>query len=171
MKKIFAASIMGLMLLAGATAFAQKATVAVGHINSTELLQQMPELENVKTELQKLQKELEESLETMQVEYNQKLDEYQTKKSTWSDLIISTKEQELVQFGERIQAFQESASQRMSAKQQELMQPIQEKAVKAIGDVAAEKGLLYVIDDAVAIFISPDAVDVMPDVKKKLGIN
>ena len=159
------------MLLAGASAFAQKPTVAVGHINSTELLQQMPELESVKTELQTLQKELENSLETMQVEYNQKLDEYQTKKSTWSDIVITTKEQELVQFGERIQAFQESASQKMAAKQQELMQPIQEKAVKAIGDVAAEKGLLYVIDDAAAIFISPDAFDVMSDVKKKLGIN
>ena len=68
-------------------------------------------------------------------------------------------------------AYSDGAQQQMRNKQQELMQPIQEKAIKAIGEVAGEKGLLYVIDDAVAIYISPDAVDVMADVKKKLGIN
>ena len=163
---------MSLMLLCAAVSVhAQKATVAVGHINSTELLQQMPDLEGVKTQLESLKKELEENLENMQVEYNRKLDEYQTKKSTWSAPVVAEKEQELVQLGERVQGFQETAQMSMQQKQQELMQPIQEKVVKAIGEVASTKGLMYVIDDAVAIWISPDAVDLMADVKKKLGIN
>ena len=172
MKKIIVIAAVKVMLLLFATVtYAQKVTVAVGHINSQELMQVMPEVEAVKTQLQALEKELTDDLEKMQVEYNQKLDEYQTKKATWSDLVVATKEQELVSLGERIQAYSDGAQQQMRNKQQELMQPIQEKAIKAIGEVAGEKGLLYVIDDAVAIYISPDAVDVMADVKKKLGIN
>lgn len=173
MKKIlvFSVAIKLMLLLVATSAFAQKASLPIGHINSTELIQLMPDLEGVKTQMQALQKELQDNMETMQVEYNQKLDEYQTKKGTWTDLVITTKEQELVNMGERIQSFQESAQQSIQTKQQELMQPIQDKIVKAIGEVATEKGLLYVVDDAVAIYISPDAIDVMADVKKKLGIN
>ena len=60
----------------------------------------------------------------------------------------------------------------MSAKEGELLQPIIEKAKKAIDDVAAENGFLYVFDMSMGaiLYNSDQSVDLMPLVLKKLGV-
>ena len=52
------------------------------------------------------------------------------------------------------------------------MQPVIEKARKAIEEVAKEQGLLYVFDMAAGnpIYASEESVDMLPLVKARLGL-
>ena len=60
MKKIILAAI----LLAPMTMFAQK----FGHFNSQTLMQEMPEVKALQTEMQNIEKQYDKELETMQTE-------------------------------------------------------------------------------------------------------
>ncbi|MEM9022764.1 MAG: OmpH family outer membrane protein, partial [Bacteroidota bacterium] len=64
-----------------------KAQNKFGHINSTELLQQMPERDSAEQQLAAYAKTLETRMLTMQNEYRTNLAEYEEKQGTWSDLI------------------------------------------------------------------------------------
>jgi len=76
----------------------------------------------------------------------QKANDYQQNVNTMSDLIRQTKEKELVDLQNRIQAFQQSADQDLSAKQAELFNPLIEKVKNAISEVALENNYTYVFD-------------------------
>ena len=151
--------------------FAQKA-YKFGHFNSQEIIQAMPERDSAQVKLQKHQKALEDQLEVMQVEYNNKLQKYTEEKDKLTDLIRKDKEQELAQYQQRIQQFQENASQELRQKQEELMQPIAEKIKKAITEVGKDNGFTYIFDLATNTiqYFSSDSQDVTAILKTKLGI-
>jgi outer membrane protein len=89
-----------------------------------------------------------------------------------SQLILKTKEDELQSIQQRMQSFQQQAEQSLTEKKAELFKPIQDKAIKAVNDVAAENGFTYIFDiagGAVAYF-SPDSYDILTLVKAKLGL-
>jgi outer membrane protein len=60
----------------------------------------------------------------------------------------------------------------MQTKQQELIKPMLDKADKAVKEVGAEKGLIYVFDMSarVILYNSKESTDLLPAVKTKLGI-
>lgn len=142
-----------------------------GHINSDELLQMMPGIDSVKTKLQIEQQDIQKELQNMQNELNSKFTDYETNKSTMSDLIRQTKEQEIQELDARIQAFAQQAQQQIQKKREELVNPLIEKAQKAINEVAEENGYTYIFDSALGVLIyMNEANDIMPLVKKKLGL-
>jgi outer membrane protein len=59
--------------------------------------------------------------------------------------------------------------QMLNEKQQVLLKPIHDKALDIINTVAKENGYTYILD-ASALIVSPPADDILPLVKKKLGI-
>ena len=63
----------------------------------------------------------------------------------------------------------EAVDNKYAQKQQDLIAPIQKKAVDAVQTVARENGYAYVISKD-ALLVSPPADDLLPLVKKKLGI-
>jgi outer membrane protein len=151
--------------------FAQKA-LKFGHFNSQEIIQGMPERDSAQVKLQKLQKTLEDQLEVMQVEYNNKLQEYLKQKDGYTELIRKTKEEELGQYQQRTQQFQENASQELRQKQEEFMQPIADKIKKAVNDLGKDNGFIYIFDLAsnAIQYHSADSQDITPLLKTKLGI-
>ena len=64
---------------------------------------------------------------------------------------------------------QQQAQQLYQQKQQELIAPIQKKAIEAVNAVAKEHGYGYVLTKE-ALLVSPPAEDMLPLVKAKLGI-
>ncbi len=142
-----------------------------GHINSNDLLLLMPERKEAETKIQEEAKKLEQQLSTMTAEYQTKVGDYQTNSATMTDLIKETKGKEIQDLEKRIQDFQQNAQESLQKKEQELLKPIIEKAKKAIEDVAKEDGYGYVFDtSAGSVLVSPDGDNVMPLVKKKLGL-
>ena len=73
--------------------------------------------------------------------------------------------------GARIQEFQENAQKQLQEREAELLKPIIDRAKKAIEDVAREGGYTYVFDSGTgALLYQQDSEDLMPQVKKKLGL-
>jgi outer membrane protein len=108
----------------------------------------------------------------MQKELQTKFAEYTAKKDSLSETVRKMKEDDMNAMNERIQNYQSSASQQLQSKRDELLKPVFEKADKAIKEVGAEKGLIYVFDAStrVVLYNSKESLDVLPLVKAKLGI-
>jgi outer membrane protein len=146
----------------------------IGHINSQELLAAMPASDSAQKKLEKIAHEHEAILDEMTVEFNKKLDAYKKALAagTLSDLAKSTKEGELQDLQNRIQTFQETAQEDLQQKRAELFQPVQDSALKAVNTVAEENGFTYIFDTGMGavVYTSPDAIDILPLVKAKLGL-
>jgi outer membrane protein len=172
MKKIFLSLILTGFLAAG-SGFAQT-TLKLGHIDSQALFTSMPESDSAQKKLERSAQQMQSTLEQLQVEFNKKYEEY-TKLSgdnTTSDLILRTKEDELQSLQQRIQTFQQQAEQDISAQRTTLFKPIQEKAINAVNQVAAENGFTYIFDKAggALVYTAPESQDILPLVKAKLGL-
>jgi len=148
-------------------------TLKFGHINRNELIQSMPEFDSARKQLEKLNTELSNQLELLQVEYNNKAEAYLKESKNLSDLVRQTKEQELQDFQNRLQTFQQNASNQLQERQVALFTPITDKADKAIKAVGKENGFFYIFDlsgGQVAYFDETKSVDATPLVKTKLGL-
>ena len=164
MKKILAIAAMALLTL---TASAQK----LGRVNFTELYQLAPEADAARDQITAMQNEAQETFNSMLEEYNTKATQYQQKSSTWTAAIKDAKEKELVDIQNRIQDFQQSISQELQQKQAELMNPIMEKAQKAVQDLAKAQGIVAVFDSGSALYFDETAVvDLTAAARKALGI-
>ena len=169
MKKIVIA-IMTCMLAFGGTAMAQK-NVKLGHINSNDLMQIMPGRDSAQTVLQAEVTELENTLKSMQAEAEKRYNDYVANQAGWTDLIRQTKQREIQDMAARIEEFQKNAQEQLQTREQELLKPIIDRAKKAIEDVAKEGGYTYILDaGTAAVLYSQDSDDIMPQVKKKLGL-
>ena len=154
-------------------ALSQAQNLKFGHINTSELISLMSERDSAYVKLQAFQNELVETLEGMEVEYNNKVNEYQRKSNDWLPAVLETKQRELQELGQRMQQFQQNAQQEMAQMQQTLMAPVFDKAQNALTKIAKANGLTYIFDlSAGSVIYYDDAVslDLLPLAKKELGI-
>lgn len=163
-----ALSMAALLLVSGMNpAAAQK----FGYINIQELVFSMPEMTEVQTNFEALQKDLEAQYETMVVEYRKKADEFQRTSSTMTDGVRQMREQELTDMLQRIQAFEQTVQVDLEKKQNELLEPLFSKANDAVKTVAKANGLTAVLaSGALAYVDEATMVDVLPLAKSHLGI-
>jgi outer membrane protein len=172
MKRIIGTAALSiLVLIFGQHIMAQ--TIKFGHINRNDLIQAMPEFDSAKVKLEKLNTELSNALELLQVEYNNKAEAYLKDSKNLTDIVRQTKEQELQDYQKRMSDFQTNAQQQLQEKQVELFKPITDKADKAIKDVGKENGFLYIFDlsqNQIAYYDDTKSTNVMPLVKTKLGL-
>ncbi|MFA6924468.1 MAG: OmpH family outer membrane protein [Bacteroidales bacterium] len=171
MRKLIAAGI--LILLFSAANISAQTKQKIGHINSEELLQAMPQRDSIKTKIETLAKTLDTQLKAMEAELQTKYTEYMSKEKEYTDLIKQTKQKELSELQSRIQEFQQNSQEELQKKQNEYLSPIIDKAKKAIEDVAKENGYTYVFDASQsvgAVLYSDKSDDITTLVKKKLGL-
>ena len=143
-----------------------------GHVTSELLLQAMPEYDSAQVELQELQQYYELEIERIQVEINKKIEEFNQGEASMSDLIKEAKASEIQELQMRLQNYSQTAQQDLQQRGMMVIQPVMDKARKAIDEVAKENGLLYVFDlsQGNPIYTSPESLDMLPLVKAKLGI-
>lgn len=147
-------------------------TLKFGHIDLQTVIQVMPERDSTETEFTKFQTDLEVILGEMQKDYQTKLQELEQMGQEVSELKRNAKISELQNLNERIQGFQQNAQQQIQQKYQELLNPLYEKAMGAIDEVAKEQELMYVFETSsnVVLYKSNQSIDLFPLVKQKLGI-
>lgn len=172
MKKIIQITLISLFLFSGLSfTNAQTTKLKVGHINSTELLQMMPGKDSAQQALTQYAAELEQQLMVMNQEFETKYQEYQANQTKWTEIVRKSKEQELIDLQNRILEFQEVAQEDLQNKEAELIAPLLKRAQDAINEVAKEKGYTYILDTSTGtVLYFEDTDDIMPFVKKKLGI-
>lgn len=142
-----------------------------GHVNFGRLYSQIPGQDSIVRIYETYARGLQNQLATMQAELESKFMEYQANQATWSNIIRQTKEREIQDIQNRMEEFNQQAQQDLVDKEDELTRPLIEKARKAIEDVAKENGYTYIFNstDGLLLYATPSD-DVMPLVKKKLGI-
>ncbi len=142
MKKAIKLTLAVALMLSASSLFAQK----FGRINSQEILLAMPETKEMETNMQAYGKDLQDNLETITVEFNQKYLDFQKNFDTYSDAVKQLKQKELQELQNRREEFEQVAQQDYQKKQQELLTPIIEKAKAAIDKVTKENGYLVVFE-------------------------
>ena len=169
MKKILKLTLAIALLMGSTSLFAQK----FGRINTQEIIMSMPETKTMQTNMEAYAKELQDNIETMNVEFNTKLQDFQKNFNTLTDIAKEMKEKDLNDLQARIREFQERAQQEYQKKQNELLSPIIEKAKNAIDKISAAGGYLVIFDTStgsLAYFDEANLTDIAPEVKKELGI-
>ncbi len=156
--------ILGIALLVNAQQF--------GHITSEQLLQAMPEYDSAQVQVQDLRSQYDLEIERIQVEINKKIEEFNQTEATMSDLIKEAKASEIQEMQVRLQNFAQTAQQDLQQQSMLMIQPVMDKARKAIDEVAKEKGLIYVFDlsQGNPVYTSEESLDLLPLVKVKLGL-
>jgi outer membrane protein len=160
-----------LAMMIGTSMETSAQTQKIGYIDFNGLIQAMPGIDSVKIKLQNYQQALSDQMDQMRTEFENKYLDYQSQATTMSDLIKQTKEKELSDLQARIDAFQQKAQSDLQAKQEELLKPVIDKARGAVKEVAKENKYTYILNsiEDVVLFSEPTD-DIMPLVKKKLGI-
>ena len=164
MKKI----VLALLLALPMGVFAQK----FAHVNSTQIVQAMPEYTTAMTDLQNLQKQYEQELQRMQDELKTKADDFDKNQATLPDAVKQRRQQELQDLYQRLQQYEQTAAQELQKAQAEKMQVITKKVSDAIKEIGAAGQYVYIMDVSSGIpYISETlSTDVTADVKAKLGL-
>jgi outer membrane protein len=173
MKKVLGILIFTGLFLTSGSLFSQT-PLKLGHVDSRLVFAAMPESDSAQKQLEREAAVMQQTLEELQVEFNKKYDEYVklSNDASANPVILRTKEEELQSLNQRSQTFQQEAEKSMSDKRTELFKPIQDKAIKAVNDVAAENGFTYIFDTAggMIVYSAPESQDILPLVKTKLGL-
>ena len=149
---------------------AQNAPVKFACISFNELLSVMPEFKKADTTLAKYRTSLEQQFDAMKNEYTEQaklLSSPDTGKFTAPQLVI--KKQGLNELLAKIQGFESEAGTLFNQKRSALLQPIQKKAEDAIQQVSKDNGYAFVFEKD-NLHAYPPSTDILPLVKKKLGI-
>lgn len=164
-------AVMALVIVA-TNVFAQQKPLKLGHIKSDELIAAMPETAEAQKKLEAKQTEIQTESQNLREQYQTKAADYAKHVNTYSDIIRTSKEQEIQELGQRIQRFEETAMNDLNKTREDLLRPIYEKAMNAIKEVGKENGFTYVFDlnSGGIVYVSETSEDVLPLVKKKLGL-
>ena len=167
MKNLIVAVVVGISLF-GFIGTASSQT-KIGYISTEELIGVMPEAEKANTELQEYQAALNQQGQSYLRELNELDSIFAKDSATMSKATKELKRNDMIALYQKVQGWQQTMQQMIGQKQQDLLGPIQKKAIDNIRTVAKEGGYTYVFE-AGSLLVSPPADDILPLVKKKLGI-
>ena len=167
MKKILFILMIGVFAVSSVNAQAKK----LGHINSQELVNLMPEAKAASDSLKTFAGAIQGEYERMTAELKKLAEDFEANKAGMSEIIRQSKINELNDKQGRLTEFEKLGNEEVSKKEQELFKPISDKALKAIEDIAKEKGYQYIFDKARGgLLYAGETDDVLPLVKTKLGL-
>ncbi len=151
-------------------AFSQNTQIKLGHLDVQGLFLSMPEAMAIDSTLKKLSAQHENEIKRMEEEFNRKLAEYKQNEATFDETIKKSRMEELQTLQTKMQNYYQQAQASLQQKQEDLQAPLREKIRKAMNEVAAENGFLYIFDMNVLLYKSEQAIDITNLVKKKLGV-
>lgn len=149
----------------------------VGYTNFNYLYDQTPEKPFIDLVLKSIKTEHDSVMNAKVKVFQEKYKSYEemAKKPT-NELIVKELERELQAMQKNAQEFQQSSNAAILEKERTLAGPIKGKILKAIQDVAKEKGYHYILNSYLeevnlAVFLQATEKDnITPDVLKKLDI-
>ena len=149
-------------MVAAMSLSAQQKPLKLGHIESSKLVAAMPEMAQAQKDLEAQQAEVQKESQNLRDQYQKLIVEYTQNQKTYSEIILASKEQEI----------NELAMNKLQKTREELFEPVMTKATNAIKEVAKENGFTYIFDmsSGAILFASETSEDILPLVKKKLGI-
>jgi outer membrane protein len=148
-----------------------KAQSKIGYVNAQQLLEMLPEMKTLQTQMQAYEKTFSDQMTTMQGELQSKGQAYEKNQATMTDAARTAAQTELQDLQQRITTFRDNAQKQVDNKSQELLKPLSDKLKSAIQAVATEKGYAYVLDSGqIELLVAPPGDDLTAPVKAKLGL-
>jgi outer membrane protein len=147
-----------------------KAQNKFGVVSVNDLITSMPETKKADTAMNDYQNALAQNYDDMRREFSEQdslLSSKDTAKYTKAQLELKRKN--LGDLYQKMMTFQQQAQQMAQQKNQELLAPIQKKALEAIQAAAKENGFTYVFVKEQVLYYPP-AEDITNLVRKRLGI-
>ena len=164
MKKTIKYVIIGCIMITGLGLNAQK----LGHVNSQVIMQELPDYESARIELESFNSDLTKELEMYQkliVEFAQ---DYEQNKNGMSEDTRKRKETDLMERQQNYEKKAYEAQTSLQQKEQELLQQIMIKVNTAVKEVAEKEGYDYMYEVTTLLYAGGE--DISDKVRKKLGI-
>ena len=165
MKKI----LIFIMLLAPMSMLAQK----FGYVNSSELIQLMPEFAKAQQKMEDLEKTYTAEFNGMRTELEKKGTEFEKlQQDSVPESILKRRYEELLQMEQRLQQFGQEVQQKLAMAEQEEMLAIQTKLREALEAVGRDGGYVCIYDLSGGMpYVSKTLCeDVTMKIRTKLGI-
>lgn len=156
-----------------AFAFAQETKQKIGHLNTGNLMEILPEIKDADSLLTIYQDSLQKVEDDMIAAFEKEYTEFaQLAQAGELTKITITKRQEEFQAKEQeILELRKQSQLNAMTKRQELMTPIMDKLQKAIDEVAKEGNFSYIMDvGSGSLLYANDSEDIEDLVKQKLGV-
>jgi outer membrane protein len=165
MKRVLFVGMMILGLMAAGQVSAQN---KMAYVSIDEVVQLMPEYKKAMGEMAQFDSALQINYAETVKELNRQDSMYKSDSAKWSNAIRTANREKMKKLLVDLQSFEQTYQQQMQQRQEELMTPVAQKATALINDVAKTNGYTYVFRKE-ALLVQPEADDMLPLVKKKLG--
>ena len=164
MKKTIKYVVVACMLFTGISLNAQK----LGHVNSQVIMQELPDYESARKDLESFNNDLTKELEMYQKLIMEFAQAYEEQKSGMSAESRQRKEADLMERQQNYEKKAYEAETKLQQKEQELLQAIMIKVNTAVQDLAKAEGYSYIFERTTLLHAGGD--DISDKVRKKLGI-
>ena len=165
MKKSVKSILFTIAILTAFNTNAQK----LGHVNSQAIVQEMPDYESARQELESYKNDLAKELEMYQKLIMEFAQDYEKQKETMSTESRQRKEADLMERQQNYEKKAYEAETKLQQKEQELLQAIMLKVNNAVQELAKSEGYDYIFERTTLLHAGGD--DISDKVRKKLGIN
>ena len=148
----------------------------IGHVNSQEIMSNMPDIKVIESKIQKESKKMDEMYADMMTKAQEAAQAFQKAQNEGeSEAVIKAKYEEALSLEQRVQVFLQDAQQELQNLQNELLAPVIEKVQNAINEVAKNGKFSYILDTGSGFPLilyneGPGSYDLTADVKKKLNL-
>jgi len=130
-------------------AFSAGAQQRIAFVNSSKIFQELPAAQEAQRRIDGIGKPMQDSLETMKKDLQEKYAEYQKKESLYNDATKKSEQQKLLEQERAVQEYQVTrfGQEGLLARQSEsIINPIRDRIKTAIGAVAKELKYNFVFD-------------------------
>jgi outer membrane protein len=156
------------------SASAQTSSTKIGYADVDYIFSLMPEAKQIEAELQSLNTQLQNQLNTRVQAFQTKVAEYQKNAANMIEAVRENEERELTQMQQNIQKLEQDAQNTLQKKQAALMDPVYDKVGKNIEAVAKENGFDIIINQQLGgldvVLYADVKLDISDLVLKKMGI-
>ncbi len=144
-----------------------------GHLNSQQLLLEVPEIKSANSQLEAYQNQLitkgEGMVKTFEANYKAYIDE--ANEGNLSKLEIQKRESALGLEQQGIQKYELEVQQLLAKKREVLYKPILDRVKSVVDQVGKDNGYTMIFDSSTGMLLhAMDSEDVIPLVRSKLGI-
>lgn len=148
----------------------------LGYVDMEYIIQKLPQVKAIKSQLETEQKMLQNKLQRMQLEVEDKYLSYQKQAETMTPQAKQAAEQELQTMQQQLQQEAKNAEQKFQERSAVLFEPLESEVLEKIEMVSKEGDYTYVFNartqmgDAILLYAKNDGDNLSPKVLAKFGI-
>lgn len=151
-----------ILFLCASLASAQVDRVEIGFVNTQEVMNQLPERQQIQDQLNSFVQQKQQELQQASTEFQNAVATYQQNQSSMTQEQITQREKELTQMEQNLTRLQQTAQQEIAQRRQELLGPIYQRIDQAIQAIAQQNELDYVLSEITSqgsniVFYSADS--------------